>query len=91
MTILCGPKWLSISQSVLGKSATGVPQQPVSTKSAPWRTSRGTLSLSRGQNQTLTPASERSIAYQPPPFSLNVGPYESAVGFCTLQPALEVV
>lgn len=49
-------------------------QLPVLTVVPPLRTAVGTLPLLRGQNQTLMKVVVRSIAYQPPPLELKVGP-----------------
>ena|SRR5882724_7623446 len=63
MTILFGPKRAAKSQSVLGKSAKGVPHVDVLILEGAFWTSLGTDPSFRAQNQILNAASVRSIAY----------------------------
>ena len=65
-------------------------QLPVLTVVAPFLTSLGTFPAPRLQNQTLTNALVRSIAYQPPPAPLNAAPKLFAPGARTPHPALFV-
>lgn len=64
ITMLFGPNFEAKSQSVLGKSAKGVPQVDVSMWVGAFRTSSGTTSSSeRDQNQALILVSVRSVTY----------------------------
>jgi len=63
MMMLCGLKCEGISQVVETNNAMGVPQAPVFTLLAPFRTSVGTLAEFRGQNQTDMLVEVRSMAY----------------------------
>lgn len=63
MIMFAGPNWPLMSHWVFGKNANGVPQLSVSTALAPFNTSEGMPTASRGQNQILMNAEVRSIAY----------------------------
>ena len=86
MTILCGPKYCEMLQSVFGNTAYGSGQLFVFTLLAPLFTSLGMLLSFRAQYHTLMKLLVRSIAYTPPPIALNCGPNEFGASACTPHP-----